>query len=75
MYNVVAQALLQRKFVSKLPLLLEKDCLDVKRWRTLFPESNDVWRSMNFPSRNKILFQLAQSPLYWLVPLLRRMKG
>lgn len=66
-YEVVKDSLLQRKFVSKLPLLLDKNCRDVLRWRRLFPESNDVWRGMPFPKGNKRLFRLAQSPLYWLV--------
>ncbi|MBQ9204617.1 MAG: glycosyltransferase family 2 protein [Prevotella sp.] len=70
-YDVVAEALLQRKFVSKLPLLLDKACLDVRRWRKLFPESNYVWKSMRFPKGNRYIFRLAQSPFYWLLPLLR----
>lgn len=68
-YDIVVKSLLQRKFVSKLPLLLDNNCLDVKRWRKLFPESNDIWREMNFTKGNKLLFRLAQSPLYWLVSL------
>lgn len=63
---VVADALLQRKFVSKLPLLLDKGCRDVRRWRSLFPESNGVWRQMNFSFGNRLRFRLALSPFYWL---------
>lgn len=70
-YNVVGKELLQRKFISKLPLLLDKNCLDVNRWRSLFPESNNVWRNMQFTNGNKCLFQLAQSPFYWIIPFLR----
>lgn len=71
-YDVVKDVLRQRKFVSKLPLLLDKSCLDVKRWRTLFPESNDAWREMSFTKGNQRLFRLAQSPFYWLIPVLKR---
>lgn len=71
-YEVVKDALRQRKFVSKLPLLLDKSCLDVKRWRTLFPECNDAWREMSFSKGNQCLFRLAQSPFYWLIPILKR---
>lgn len=71
-YPIVEKALLKRKFVSKIPLLLDKKCLDVKRWRILFPESNNVWREMNFTKGNKILFLLAQSPLYWVIYILKR---
>ena len=66
-YDVVKDELLQRKFVSKLPLLLEKHCFDVKRWRALFPESNDCWRKMSFSRGNRLKFMIAQSPLYFLL--------
>lgn len=69
---IVKNALLKRKFISKLPLLLDKNCIDVKRWRNLFPESNNVWREMHFTKGNKCLFLLAQSPLYWIIHLLKR---
>ena len=62
--NVVAEELNMRKFVSKLPLLLDKNCYDVKKWRNLFPESNDVWKDMNFSMGNKIRFYIASSASY-----------
>ena len=68
--EVVKDSLLQRKFVLKLPLLLDKNCRDVLRWRRLFPEAHDVWREMSFSKGNKCLFRLAQSPFYWLISLL-----
>lgn len=71
-YDVLEDALCQRKFISKLPLLMDKNCLNVSLWRLLFPESNDAWRQMNFSRGNKWLFRLAQSPLYWIIPLLKR---
>lgn len=73
-YNVVKDSLLQRKFVSKLPLLFDEKCFDVHRWRNLFPESNDVWRNMSFSKGNKCLFRLAQSSFYWLIPIMRIIK-
>lgn len=69
--NIVNEELRKRKFISKLPLLLDKNCIDVKRWRSLFPESNDVWREMRFSKGNQWLFRLAQSPFYWLFPFLK----
>ena len=69
--NIVSDELRKRKFISKLPLLLDKNCIDVKRWRSLFPESNDVWREMRFSKGNQWLFRLAQSPFYWLFPFLK----
>ena len=70
-YDVVKEELLQRKFISKLPLLLNRNCFDVKRWRTLFPESNNAWRGMDFPFRNKLMFRIANSPIYWLIAFIR----
>jgi glycosyltransferase involved in cell wall biosynthesis len=71
-YDVVKTELIQRKFISKLPLLFDKECIDVVRWRNLFPESNNVWKNMSFSLGNKILFLLAQSPFYRFIPLLKR---
>lgn len=70
-YKIVEKELNLRKFISKLPLLLDKTCFNVKKWRTLFPESNDVIKQMNFPVGNKLICILASSPFYWLVPFLR----
>ena len=72
-YEVVKDELLKRKFISKLPLLFDINCIDVKRWRTLFPESNNVWKEMDFPKRNNWLFRWAQSSFYGLIPLLKRL--
>jgi glycosyltransferase involved in cell wall biosynthesis len=69
--DIVSDELRKRKFISKLPLLLDKNCIDVKRWRSLFPESNGVWREMRFSKGNQWLFRLAQSPFYWLFPFLK----
>ena len=71
-YPIVEKELNMRKFVLKLPLLLDKTCLDVKKWRLLFPESNGVRKQMYFSIGNKIVFYFASSPFYWLVPFLRR---
>ena len=71
-YEVVAKELNQRKFVSKLPLLLDKNCRDVQRWRRMFSESNDAWQEMSFSKGNQRMFRLAQSPFYWLIPFLVR---
>lgn len=69
-YDIVKTELIQRKFISKLPLLFDKECIDVVRWRNLFPESNNIWKNMNFSLGNKLLFQLAKSPFYMFIPLL-----
>ena len=72
-YNLLKDELLQRKFVSKLPLLLDTACFDVKRWRTLFPECNRVWKRMSFSRGNSFLFMLAQSPFYRIISIIKNM--
>lgn len=67
--DVVENELNQRKFISKLPLLLDRNCLDVKKWRNLFSESNVVVSQLYFSVGNKILFWIASSPFYRLIPL------
>lgn len=69
--ELVNEELLERKFISKLPLVLDKNCIDVHKWRNLFPESNQIWRDMDFPYGNKLIFRLAQSPFYFMVNLLK----
>lgn len=71
-YELIEDVLLQRKFISKLPLLLDDACFDVKLWRRLFPESNEIWRTMYFSFGNIILFRIASSPLYCLSSVLKK---
>ena len=66
-YDIVKKELLQRKFLSKLPLLLNKNCYDVNLWRSLFPESNRAWKGLNFNRKQEWLFRVADSPLYFLL--------
>ncbi len=66
-YDIVKNQLLQRKFILKLPLLLDKRCYNINKWRSLFPESNYVWQTMDFSFGNRVLFRLANSFLYRFV--------
>ncbi len=70
-YELLKDVLLKRKFISKLPLLLDNTCFDVKRWRRLFPESNEAWKDMAFSFCNKTLFRIATSPLYGLLNIFK----
>ena len=74
-YEIVKEELLQRKFIAKLPLLLDKNCIDVGKWRQLLPESNGVWRHMNFSLGNKLIFLLSESPFFPLVKILQAVKS
>lgn len=70
-YDIVKVELNKRKFISKLPLLLDKNCFDVHRWRSLFPESNSYRKSIDFSPKHKMLFNLAMSPFYWLLQIVK----
>ena len=70
-YELVKEELNQRKFISKLPLLLDKNCMDVPLWRTLFPESNTCRKNEYFSYKHKILFIIAESPFYWMISLMK----
>lgn len=69
-YDLVKKELYLRKFIAKKALLLDKKCVDVKKWREIFPESNDAWKELGFSRGNQYLFRLAQSPFYWLIPII-----
>lgn len=73
-YNKVEKELYIRKFIAKKPLLLDKKCNDVKKWRELFPESNNAWKELNFSRGNQWLFRLAQSRFYWLISIFYKFK-
>ena len=68
--EVVENELNQRKFISKLPLLLDRNCLNVEKWRDLFSESNVVGSQLYFSLGNRILFWIASSPFYRVVSLI-----
>ena len=68
-YKIVEKELNIRKFVSKLPLLLDRRCRNVRLWRSIFPESNGIWREMHFSECNKFLFRIANSPFNVIIPI------
>ena len=70
-YEIVKEELNQRKFISKLPLLLDKKCFDVPRWRSLFPESNNYKKNIAFSKKQQLLFNFAMSPFYWLLQVVK----
>jgi len=69
-YDIVSKELIQRKFISKLSLLLDKKCRDVKMWRSIFPESNKAWKDLRFSRGNELLFKIASSPFYWVISII-----
>lgn len=73
-YDIVKKELHIRKFIAKKPLLMDKKCIDVKKWREIFPETNDAWKELNFSKGNQFIFRLAQSPFYWLLPIISKFR-
>lgn len=73
-YDLVKKELYIRKFIAKKALLMDKKCIDVKKWREIFPESNDAWKELNFSKGNQLIFRLAQSPFYWLIPIISKIR-
>lgn len=69
-YDIVKKELYIRKFIAKKPLLMDKKCIDVKKWREIFPESNDAWKELSFSWGNKIIFRLANSFFYRIIPII-----
>ena len=68
-YDSLKKELMKRKFLAKLPLLIDRNCFDVERWRTVFPESNIAWKELNLSLKHLLLFLLARSPISWIITL------
>lgn len=73
-YSIIKNELNQRKFLLKLPLVLDNQCLNTKKWRSIFPESNNAWRNMDFSLGNRLIFMIAQSPFHPFIKFLRLIK-
>lgn len=73
-YNIVEKEIYIRKFIAKKPLLMDKKCIDIKKWREIFPESNNAWKELSFSKGNQLIFKLAQSPFYWLIYIINILK-
>lgn len=73
-YDIVKKELYIRKFIAKKPLLMDKKCIDVKKWREIFPETNDAWKELKFSKGNQFVFRLAQSPFYWFLPIISKFR-
>lgn len=73
-YDTLKNELNQRKFLLKMPLVLDKNCINTKKWRMIFPECNNTWKKMNFSLGNKIIFTLAQSCFHPLIKIIRQIK-
>lgn len=59
-YDVLESELLQRKFLCKSSYILDKAHRNIRKWASLFPESNGVWRNINYSTPNKIKFLFSE---------------
>ena len=57
-YDILNHELLQRKFLCKSSYALDKKKRNIKKWASYFPESNGMWRKMNYSIPNKMRFLL-----------------
>ena len=59
--DMVNTELLQRKFLCKSSYALDKENRNIKNWAFFFPESNGIWRTMNYSVPNKMRFLLFET--------------
>ena len=59
--DMVNTELLQRKFLCKSSYALDKEKRNIKKWAFFFPESNGIWRTMNYSVPNKMRFLLFET--------------
>ena len=59
--DMVNTELLQRKFLCKSSYALDKEKRNIKKWAFFFPESNGIWRTMNYSFPNKMRFLLFET--------------
>ena len=59
--DMVNTELLQRKFLCKSSYALDKEKRNIKKWASYFPESNGIWRTMNYSFPNKMRFLLFET--------------
>ena len=59
--DMVNTELLQRKFLCKSSYALDKEKRNIKKWASYFPESNGIWRTMNYSVPNKMRFLLFET--------------
>ena len=59
-YEILEPELQQRKFLCKSSYVLDKTHRNIRKWASLFPESNGVWRNINYSTPNKIKFLFSE---------------
>lgn len=59
-YGILQKELLQRKFLCKSSYILDRKLRNIRKWASIFPESNGVWRDIDYSFANKIKFLSAE---------------
>lgn len=62
-----------RKFNIK-SNFLTKELFNVDLYKTTFPESNKIWRKINYSRNEKIKFWLAEKKLYFILNIIHNMR-
>lgn len=65
-YDRLEKELTQRKFLNKSLYVLDKDRRNIRKWNSIFPESNGSWRQLDYSLGNRIKFFLAEMAACWL---------
>lgn len=69
-YDVFQKEIQQRIFISKQPYIINKKLFNIQKFLTIHPETNKMWRTFNYPLRERILFILAEYNLKYIIKLI-----
>lgn len=67
--DLVEEKILLRKFNIR-SNFLTKQLRDIKTYRSLFPETNGIWRKIPYSNKEKLKFWMAENKLWWVLKLL-----
>lgn len=65
-YDRLEKELTQRKFLNKSLYVLDGNRRNIRKWSHIFPESNGIWRELDYSLGNRIKFFLAEMAACWL---------
>jgi glycosyltransferase involved in cell wall biosynthesis len=68
--DVVRNKMNLRKFNIRSNFVLNKSLMDAEAYRNTFPETAGVWRQMNYSTKEKVKFWMAEHGLFPLLKLL-----
>ncbi|NDV65185.1 glycosyltransferase family 2 protein [Bacteroides sp. 224] len=72
--HAIGSALNRRKYVIKLPLIIDPSLRNLKLWHNLMPEANNTWKDIPMSSADKAIFYLVQHKIYALAYVILYLK-